>query len=364
MYLTMNWMDIVVKFLIGMGFIAGIFDAVQNNRFGLAEKFRQGFYMIGSMMLSMTGIMSIAPVIALILKPVAVPVFRILHMDPSILGVLLSCDMGGYPLAMSLAEDRRIGLMMGITTAGMLGGTLTFSIPVGAALLKEEKSEDYFQGLLIGVSCIPVGSIINGILLKIPFSQVIWNNILIILLTVLILAGMKYRPVQMSRIMRSLARTMEILGLFGIGLGGIQYLIGKELIPSFTPLMDSMETVCRMGITLIGMLPAIEILLRLLKKSLEALGRRIGIDGVSTSGLLISMVTTVPVYPLMEQMPRRGLIINSVWTVFCSSILGSQMGLIMGIDSNLLLPFYISRLAAAFTAVLAASVILNREQSG
>lgn len=364
MYLTMNWMDILVKSLIGMGFMAGIFDAVQSNRFGLAEKFRQGFYMLGSMMLSMTGIMSIAPVIASILKPVTVPLFRIFHMDPSILGVLLSCDMGGYPLAMSLAEDSQIGLMMGITTAGMLGGTLTFSIPVGAALLKEEKREDYFYGLLIGVSCVPIGSIVNGILLKIPFAKVIWNNIFIILLTILIFTGMKCRPTKTIRVMRSLARVMEILGLLGIGLGGFQYLIGKELIPSFTPLMDSMKTVCQMGITLIGMLPAIEILLRLLKKFLEALGRRIGIDGVSTSGLLISMVTTVPVYPLMDRMPRRGLIINSVWTVFCSSILGSQMGLILGIDSELLLPFYISRLAAAFTALFVTSSILNREQPG
>lgn len=359
----MNWMDILVKCLIAIGFAAGIFDTIQNNRLGLAEKFRQGFYMIGSMMFSMAGIMSIAPVAAQILRPVAVPLFHLLRMDPSILGILLSCDMGGYPLAMSLAEDSKIGLMMGISTAGMLGGTLTFSIPVGAALLKEKNVDDYFRGLLIGVGCIPVGSILNGILLKIPPGSVVWNNIPVILLTILILLGMRYRPIRTIGAMKKLARFMEILGLLGIGIGGLQYLAGIDLVPAFTPLMDSMETVCQMGVTLIGMLPAIEILIRLFRKPLNAMGNWIGIDGVSTTGLLISAVTTVPVYPLMEQMSRRGLIVNAVWVVFCSSILGSQMGLIMGVDSGLLIPYYISRLTAAATAVFITRILLDRENN-
>lgn len=355
-------MEIIIKILIGFGLGAGILDTVFHNKFGLAEKFQQGFAMIGTMMLSMTGIMSMAPVIAAALKPIAVPVFKMLHMDPSVLSILLSCDMGGYPLAMSLAENPKIGLMMGITTASMLGGTLTFSIPVGGSLLKKEDRIYYFKGLLIGAGCIPIGGIINGVLMGIQLTTVVWNHIPVICIAVLIIMGMKYCPDKMSRAMEKLAKAIEIIGLGGIGLGGIQYLSGCNLIPAFTPLLDSMKIVCEMGITLIGMLPMIEVLLRMIKKPLNNIGKKIGLDGIGASGLLISLVTTVPVYSLMGRMSQRGIVVNAVWTVFCSSILGSQLGLIMGIDSGLLFPFYISKFTAAFIGIAAATWILNTHE--
>ena len=42
--------------------------------------------------------------------------------------------MGGYPLAMSLAQSEKIGLMLGVVTAGMFGGTLTFTLHPAWAL--------------------------------------------------------------------------------------------------------------------------------------------------------------------------------------------------------------------------------------
>lgn len=358
----MNWMDILVKTLIGLGFIVGIGDAVLNNKFGLAERFRQGFSMIGPMMLSMAGIMSIAPVIAELLRPIVEPCAHLFRIDPSVLSILLGCDMGGYQLAMSLAENREIGLMMGLATASMLGGTLTFSIPVGAALLKDNIRGYYFQGLLIGVTCIPIGSMINGVLLKIPVTSVIWNNIPVILLTVAIAAGMKCHADKMIWIMDKLARGTEIIGFVGIGFGGVQYLTDWSPASSFMPLMESMKIVCQMGITLIGMLPTIEIFLRLAKRYLDAAGRRFGLDGASTTGLMTSLVTTIPVYPLMQQMTKKGVVVNAAWTVFCSGIFGSQLGLIMGIDSDLLPPFYAAKFSAAFAAMIVTMIFFKWEE--
>ena len=50
--------------------------------------------------------------------------------------------------------------------------------------------------------------------------------------------------------------------------------------------MESMAVVCGMTIVLIGMLPVLEIFIRLLKKTLNIIGRKIGLDAVSTSGKL------------------------------------------------------------------------------
>ena len=61
---------------------------------------------MGALALSMVGIVSLAPVLANILKPIVGPVYSALGADPAMFATtLLANDMGGYPLAMSLAQD-------------------------------------------------------------------------------------------------------------------------------------------------------------------------------------------------------------------------------------------------------------------
>ena len=48
------------------------------------------------------------------------PIFHVIGADAAVFGILLGCDMGGYQLAMSLAENRQIALMMGLSTAAQL----------------------------------------------------------------------------------------------------------------------------------------------------------------------------------------------------------------------------------------------------
>ena len=74
-------MDKIITVLIAVGILIGVADTLRGNKWKLGEKFQEGFGLIGSMMISMAGIMTMAPVIALVLKPVAVPLFTRLHMD-------------------------------------------------------------------------------------------------------------------------------------------------------------------------------------------------------------------------------------------------------------------------------------------
>ena len=59
----------IISWIIAIGILLGMTDMLIGNRFGLGEKFHQGFELIGSMMLSMAGIMALAPAIAEFLKP-------------------------------------------------------------------------------------------------------------------------------------------------------------------------------------------------------------------------------------------------------------------------------------------------------
>ena len=57
----------------------GAVDRIIGNRFGLGEKFEEGIIAMGSLALSMIGIICLAPVLAGLLRPVVVPLLSLIH---------------------------------------------------------------------------------------------------------------------------------------------------------------------------------------------------------------------------------------------------------------------------------------------
>ena len=77
----------------------GAIDRIIGNRFGLGEKFEEGILAMGSLALSMIGIITLAPVLANLLRPVVVPLFNLVGADPAVFaGTILANDMGGAAL--------------------------------------------------------------------------------------------------------------------------------------------------------------------------------------------------------------------------------------------------------------------------
>ena len=55
--------------------VLGALDRIIGNKFGLGKEFEDGILAMGSLALAMVGIISLAPVLAAVLKPVVVPVY-------------------------------------------------------------------------------------------------------------------------------------------------------------------------------------------------------------------------------------------------------------------------------------------------
>ena len=354
-------MEQLIKLLTAFGILAGILDMILKNRWKLGDKFQQGFSMMGSMMLSMAGILMIAPAAASVLRNAGTPFFRSIHMDPSVLSIFFGCDMGGYALSQSLADDPAVGLLLGMITAGMFGGALTFTIPLGFGVLEPEVIPNFSKGALFGLGCIPVGNLVGGLILEIPFATIVWNSLPVILLSILIIIGMTKAPDRMVKIMEYLAIAIKILGLAGIAAGCTDYLLGVTLIPDMDPLMDSMLLVCQMTVTMIGMLPVMELLSRLLKSPLTWIGSRMGLDPVSVSGLIFSLVSCAPVFPMMRRMNTRGQILNGTWAILLAAVFGSQLGMAMSACPEVLPAMFAGKFAAGITG--AAAVLLFTRNS-
>lgn len=90
----------IIMYVMVIFMCLGALDKMIGNKFGLGEKFEEGIMAMGSLAMSMVGIIILAPILAKLLSPVVVPLYRALGADPSMFATsLIAIDMGGLSVS-------------------------------------------------------------------------------------------------------------------------------------------------------------------------------------------------------------------------------------------------------------------------
>ena len=86
----------IISIILVVFSILGAIDCILNNKFGIGKEWERGFHLMGTISLSMIGMIVLAPFISYILSPVLTVVADQTAFEPSIIaGSLLANDMGG-----------------------------------------------------------------------------------------------------------------------------------------------------------------------------------------------------------------------------------------------------------------------------
>ncbi len=254
-----------------------------------------------------------------------IPACQAIGADPALFGSILANDMGGYSLAMELAQNQEAGLFAGNIVASMLGCTLVFSIPVGLGLIEKDDRQYFSKGLLIGLITIPIGCIIGGFIAGFALGMILMNTLPILIISVLLALGLKVIPEKM----------IKGCTIFGQFITIVIYII------------------------LLGTFPVLSILVKLLDKPLNAVGRKMGMDAVSAAGIVFTLANSVPVYTMMKDMKKRGIIINTAWLVPATAALGDHLGFTAGVQPSMITPVVVGKLAAGAAAIVFAYWMTN-----
>ncbi len=343
----------IVLWIAAVGVVIGGVDYLLKNRFGLGSKFIEGFEIMRTLAIASAGIIVLAPVLAEWLQPVLLPLFRLMHADPAMFGSLIANDMGGYPLAMTLAEDTEMGLMSGTITSSMLGATLVFLLPVGMGVIQKEDVPFFIRGILLGIISIPFGSIAGGLAAGFGVSRVLVNNIPVLLLSGLLAVGFVLIPQKILKATAAVGRGISWLCIVGIILGAVMHLTGKT-IPLFEKadsLMNALEVAAGIAVVLLGILPMIELLMRAMKKPLGALGRLLGVNMESASGLVCALANPMPPMTMLKNMDPRGKVINMAWLTCAQCVFGDHLGFTAGVAPDMVGPMIVGKLAGGAVAL-------------
>lgn len=340
----------------------GALDRIFGNRFGIGQEFENGIQAMGSLALAMVGIVCLAPVLAAVLRPVVVPVFRFLGADPAMFaGSILACDMGGGPLARELTADPQAAALGGVITGSMLGATIVFSIPVALGILREEDRPALAKGILCGIVTIPIGILVGGLTAGFPLGMVLRNLVPIVLLAALIALGLWKAEDRMVRGFAVFGKIVVAVITVGLAAAVIQALTGFVVIPGMVDISEGFQTVGTIAIVLAGAFPLVAVVTKLLRKPLMAAGKLLGINDAAAAGLIASLANSIATFGMVKDMNPRGKVVNIAFAVSAAFVFGDHLGFTAGFAPELLGPVILGKLSGGISAVLAALALTRKE---
>ena len=357
-------MDInrIIMAVFAVGALIGGIDFLIGNKWGFGEKFEEAVKLMPPTVFNMVGILCLAPSIAVVLRVCISPLMKAVGLDPGMLGGILALDMGGYPLATELATDPAIGTYSGILVGCIFGCTLVFAIPFGMGVIKKETQKDYITGIIIGLISMPVGFLAGGLVQGIDFLKLVIQTLPILILSALLIVGLIKIPNKMTVFFQKLAAGLKIVINVGLVVGAVTYLLGIET-EYLTSITEGMTVVVNITLALLGSLPFAKLLQVILNKPLKALGKKLKIQDSACVGILVGMVSAVPVYTMMDDMDSRSRIVVSTFLIDGMAILGAHLAYTAANAPEMTGPLLVCKISASLVGLIIAFIYTGRHKS-
>jgi ethanolamine transporter len=355
--------DIILYIMLIFMAVGGI-DYFIGKKIGLGIKYEEGFMAMGALTMNMAGAVCIAPVLGEWLRPVLGPVFQLFGASPAMFATtILACDMGGYPLAMSLAgvdlnnmamasqNAINAGNFAGLILGSMMGATIVFSIPVGLGLIDIKDRPFLAQGILIGLITIPLGCLVGGAVAGYGFLWMLRNLIPVIIFAIVVALGLIFIQKIMITIFLWFGRFIVAFLTIALVLAGIEGATGFAIIKGMAPISEAFAIVGSIAVVLAGAFGLVYILTKYLGGPLGKMGELLGMNKDAAAGMVATLANNIAMFSILKNMDDRGKVINVAFSVSAAFVFGDHLGFVAGIDKSMILPVVLGKLAGGITAV-------------
>ncbi len=349
-----SWIMIVFSIL-------GAIDRIFGSRLGLGKEFERGIMLLGTMALSMVGMIVVSPMIAELLRPMLAAMAEVLPIDPSIVpATLFANDMGGAPLSTELALNEEIGLFNGLVVSSMMGATISFTIPVALGMVKKEQHREVLLGLLCGIVTIPVGCFVAGLCAGIAILSLVLNLLPLVIFSGIIAFGLMKFPNACVKIFSIFGVFIKILITIGLVIGIFTFLSDIKLSDHFDTYEEGILIVANAAAVMTGAFPLVYLVSQLLRKPLTALGKKMGINSIAATGLLSSLATSMTTFDMIQNMDKKGAVLNSAFAVSAAFTFAGHLAFTLAFAEEWLPFVLIGKLVAGALAVIVAMFIYGR----
>lgn len=354
---------------------------------GIGHEFKEGLYSLGPLFVPVGGIMAGLPYLAWFVENVIGRVFALFGADPAMAATtFIASDMGGYQLAQATAGSTG-AWMTAAVTGFMAGATISFTIPVGLAILNRRDHQYFALGIMSGILTVPLGVIVTmGILLATDspvrdtaitdgpstdtldgfgMGDVLLNLLPVIIVTVAIAIGLYF----ITRVM------VAAFIAFGKFLNGAIYLVLAVAIVehvtgffsthlswwNFQPIiataddqMRPLEIAGNVAIVLAGAFPLVYVIRTYLDKPMGAVGKWFNISPEGTAGVLAAAANMIAAFHLVQYMRAKEKVLVIAFGTTSAFLVGDHLAFTANFQPNLIGPLMIGKVVAGVTAMVIA----------
>lgn len=350
--------DVILYIMLVLMAVGGV-DYFLGKKIGLGIKYEEGFMAMGTLTMSMAGAVCIAPVLGEALKPVLSPIYELIGASPAMFATtILACDMGGYPLAMSLAgADVDAGNFAGLILGSMMGATIVFSIPVGLGIIEVKDRPFLAKGILIGLITIPLGCIAGGAVAGYSFLWMLRNLIPVILFSVVVALGLAFAQKAMITVFLWFGKFVVAFLTIALILAGVESATGGAVVPvkGMAPIGEAFAIVGGIAVVLAGAFSLVHLLTKYLGKPLEKMGDVLGMNKDAAAGMVATLANNIAMFSIMKNMDDRGKVINVAFAVSAAFVFGDHLGFTAGIDKSMITAVVVAKLVGGISAVIIAN---------
>lgn len=342
--------------------VVGALDYLTGSRFGIGKEFERGVLIMGTMILSMVGMIVLAPLIAALIEPALKVVSeKIPFFEPSVIaGSLLANDMGGAPLALELAKTTEAsGYFNGLVVGSMMGATISFSLPLALGVTKPEQKSNIMLGLMCGIAAIPVGCVVSGLMLKMPLAELAMSVIPLVLFSVILAVGLLKIPHICINIFNVFGMAIKILIVIGLLVGIAEFTLGFD-IPHTAPVEEGVMVCFNATAVMTGAFPLLAIVSKLIKKPMKKISEKVGMNEVSALGFVGTLATNVTTFGMMRDMDDKGVVLNSAFAVSAAFTFAGHLAFTMSFNADYILPVIVGKLVAGIFAVIVAQFMYSK----
>ncbi len=357
-----------ISFVMACFALIGALDLIIGNKFGIGKQFERGINLLGTMVLSMVGMLVLAPLIAHLLRPVVETLARFIPFEPSVVpAMILANDMGGASLAMSFATSEQVGYYNGLVVSAMMGATVSFSIPFAMGVVPKEKHEPLLLGILCGIITVPVGSLVSAFIVRLPIKDLLASLIPLFVFALLLAILLFKFPNACVKVFKVLGKVIKAIILVGLAVGIFEGLTKIQLIPYTASVFDGFDVCVNATMVMAGAFPLVYMLSKLLDKPMQKLGSKIGVNSISAIGFLSTLATNVTTYGNMQDMDEKGVMLNGAFSVSAGFVFAGHLAFTLAFNADYALSVIVGKILSGISAVILALVlnkIINKRKVG
>ena len=351
--------DILTTVILIFSVLAAI-DYIFGGKLGLGKEFVKGFMLLGTMALSMIGMILLAPLIAELLSPVLSKIPDDFFFDPSMIsGWFLANDMGGAPLSLEIAKSPLVGNFNGLVVGSMMGATLSFTLPFALSVTQKAQHKSILLGLLCGIIAMPIGCIVSGVMLKLSISELVSNIVPLIIFAGILAVGLLKIPEVCLKIFKVFGIIIKSLIVVGLISGIIEFITGFKLLPHTAPIQEGADIIFNAAVIMSGSFPMVFVLGKILAKPAEKIGSKIGINAPSAIGIISNLASCALVYTDMEKLNEKGVVLNAAFSVSGAFALAGHLAFTLSFEPSFLVPVVVGKLVSAVAALFVANFLFE-----